>query len=110
MRTVLNANITESAKEQLRSYLARPREFRPTLVFLKGRELSESSDYWTYNVYGPRNMPRLGALILWLLKHPVLYSCDGFDVYIPQRKFVGELDGKLLNVTHGQKLVVLERA
>jgi hypothetical protein len=108
MRGVLNATITAAAKETLNSFLARPRDFPPTLVFLKGREATEQSDYWMYNAYAPHNLSGLRPG-LWLLGRPLLYDCDGFVVAIPQYKFVSELEGKLLSVSGANRLVVLER-
>jgi hypothetical protein len=108
MRGKLNAKITDAAKEELRSFLARPRNWEPTLVFLKGREDREVTDSWRYNAYAPDNISGL-APGLFLLGRPLIYDCDGFLVAIPQYKLLGELEGKLLGVEGPNKLVTLGR-
>jgi hypothetical protein len=106
MRGRLDVTLTTEARERFQSFLARPRDFTPTLVFLKGREPSESADYWTFNAYGPDNISGLTPG-LWLTGRPLLYDCDGFTVAIPQPKFLPELQGKVLSVGDTNRLVVV---
>ena len=107
MRGKLDVSLTSNARERFRSFLAQPRDFQPTLVFLKGRQPHEEVDYWSYNAYGPANIRSLTPG-LWLTGRPLLYDCDGFVVAIPQPKFVPELQRKVIDVGVGSRLVIVE--
>src|SRR5207248_3345914 len=103
----LDLTFTPEAKAEVVAFLARIRDFPPTLSLMNARASGDSEDRWTYGAYAPRNLEVVGTE-LEAIGHPLLYSFDGLTVAIPQFDLIPELTGKTLGLG-ARGLILQER-
>ena len=100
----INIEFTENAVIHFNRFLARVVDFKPVLSLYKGRNDSETDDYWGYGVYSIDEIETLGAE-LKKQGHTLLYEINDMVVAISQPDKIEELKGKIIDI--GEQSLVL---